>query len=749
MHLPALISDLAVILLTGGTVTIVFKKLRLPLVLGYILAGFLIGPLTPFTLADHPSVQVWGDIGAIILMFTLGLHFDLHKLARVGGSAIISSLVMVGGMLLLGFAAGQLMGWEQTDSIFLGGMIALSSPTIIIRVFGELKVGRQEFARLVAGSLVVEDVAGIFMMVVLFALGSSQSVFGGGVLLQLGLLALYLAVWLIFGVYLLPTLLRRTSGLMTDEMLLIVSLGICFGMVLLADVLGFSSALGAFLAGSLLAGTLHAGRIKKLTAGVRDLFGAVFFIAVGLMLDPSAVAAHTGSILIITVVTLLGKFLFAAVGELVAGHSLRQAVDCACSLSQIGEFAFIIASLGISQGVLADYIYPVIVAVSVLTTLTTPFLIKNRGAVYDRIARLLPARLLQKLDRYTDEHQSERETDGDWTLFLRRYLHRTFFFGSVMLGAALLGQHILLPFLIRVLPGEAPGEVICLALIYLCTALFLRPMLDIHSPQFTTLWLKKRSFRPPLIALCVIRVLIVLAIIFLPLESIAGLNALWLLPLMAAAVFIASRFGWFSSAYFSVQARFLTNLNERQLQKLADSDDPAWLDERLVAAEFVWPAPNGPQTLGQLGLGRRYGVNVIRIRRGRHAADMPGSDAAVHAGDRVTVLGERENLRAFCLSFGLEEDADAPTLRAFSENEKTLFCSAFVPEADSPLIGRTIRDSRLRENYRCLILGLQRDLLPIVRPNVDLVIQSGDVLWLLGTRHMAEKLLADADGEEV
>lgn len=646
MHLPDLVSDLAVILLTGGVITVIFKKLNLPLVLGYILAGFLIGPYMPlfFSLADIEAVSTWSEIGIIILMFCLGLEFNLHKLASVGGTAIITALVEVGGMLAMGFAVGQLMGWGTMDSIFLGGMLSMSSTTIIIKAFDELNVRKTDFAQLVFGTLVMEDIAGIFMMIILSTISVSKSISGGALALQLGLLVLYLVLWLVLGIFLLPTLLNKASKLMSDETLLIVSLGICFGMVLLADALGFSSALGAFLAGSLLAGTVHAERVEHLTSGVKDLFGAVFFISVGMMLDPGAVVKYIWPILILTAVTIVGKLLFSSLGVLLSGHTLRQAIYCGCSLAQIGEFAFIIASLGLSLGVIADYIYPIIISVSVITTLTTPFFIKSADRICTGLERLLPQKLVQQLERYTDEEQSVKEQDSDWAVFLRRYVKRTVFYGVLMLGIVILGDAVLLPLLRETIHVPWISKAITLCAVYLCIAMFIRPMLDAHSPQYTVLWAKKRSFRLPLIALSVIRVLVIVLIVFLPIRTVLGIHSLWLLPLLAAAVLVAGHFGWFASAYLSVETRFLTNFNERLLQKYGDSDDATWLDEKLYVTELICPSEEAGKDLRALGWGRRYGVNIIKIVHGRRELDIPSGDTVLGEGDRLAVLGERENL---------------------------------------------------------------------------------------------------------
>ena len=747
MHLPELISDLAIMLLTAGVVTVIFKKIKQPLVLGYIVAGFLIGPYMPlfFTVADSASISTWSEIGVIVLMFGLGLEFNLHKLAQVGGTAIITALTEVGGMLLIGFGVGQLLGWGIMDSVFLGGMLSMSSTTIIIKAFDELGVRNQGFAQLVFGTLVIEDIAGIFMMIILSTLSVSQSISGGALAMKLALLVLYLALWLILGIYLLPTLMNKATPLMNDETLLVSSLGICFGMVLLANALGFSSALGAFMAGSLLAGTVHAERVEHLTSGVKDLFGSVFFLSVGMMLDPAMIVKYIVPILIITLVTLVGKLIFSSLGVLLSGQTLKNAVHCGCSLAQIGEFAFIIASLGLSLGVIADYIYPIIVSVSIITTLTTPSFIKGSDKLYEWLEKVLPSKLTEKLARYTDEEQSSKEKNGDWSAYLGRYVKVTAFYGVVMLGISLIGSLVQLPLLGKL--GLEPwlAKLICLAVVYLGISIFIRPMLDMKSPQFTTLWVKNRNFRLPLMALTAIRVLIIVIIAFIPANTVSGVAGLWLLPLILAAVLLIYRSGWFASAYLSVEARFLANFNERQLQRLDSDDAVEWLDQRLHVLSFQYEQHGG--TLKELGWGKRFGVNVIKIVRGKRHINIPSGDAALHSGDTVYILGEPAELRNLCLDLGIAEPAELPTLREFIAAENSdpdaLYSYAISVDKGSELAGKTVRGSGIRDNYDCMVLGLQRSRLPIAQPDVNMQIQNGDLVWVLGAKVMAGKLLAN------
>lgn len=752
--MPKLISDLAIMLLTAGVVAVLFRRLKLPLVLGYILVGFLVGPYMPwfFTVADKASIETWSEIGIIVLMFSLGLEFNLHKLASVGATAVVTALTEVLGMLAVGYLAGQALGWSMMDSIFLGGMLSMSSTTIIIKAFDELGVRQESFAQLVFGTLVIEDIAGIFMMIILSTLSVSKNISGGALALQLGMLVLYLALWLILGIYILPTLLHKAERFLNDETLLLGSLGICFGMVLLADRLGFSSALGAFLAGSLLAGTVHAERVEHLSGSVKDLFGSIFFLSVGMLIDPQMILRYLGPILLITLVTIVGKLLISSLGVLLSGQSLRRAIRCGCSLAQIGEFAFIIATLGMNLGVIADYIYPIVVSVSVITTLTTPFFIKHSDRIYRLIRNLLPASLARKLERYTREEDRESEKDSDWLRYLRRYVRVTALYGVLMAGVTLLGQFVLAPLLGRTPLDERMLRLVCAAFCVVGVALFIRPMLDLHSTEYTTLWVKNRYNRLPLITLTALRYLLIVFIVFLPLQALLGISGVWLLPLMLAVIFLIERSGWLSSAYISAEARFMANFNERSLQRGEGEGDREWLDEKLFVQTLeVSPAQAG-RSLKQLDWGRTFSVNVVQITRGKRRLFMPSGNAELREGDRLLLVGRSEELRSLRLSLGLPEDMELPTLRAFVETQDAsadpFYATAIPVGRGSELAGKSIRSSGLREKYDCLLLGLQREHLPILQPDVNMTIQQGDLVWVLGTRRMAEKLLAGGFSEE-
>lgn len=402
-HLPELIRDLALILVAAGVVTLVFRYLRQPVVLGYILAGFLIGPHVAFTptVIDTKGVQIWAEIGVIFLLFALGLEFSFKKLMKVGGAASMTAFFEVTGMTLLGYVVGRAFGWNQLDSIFLGGILAISSTTIIIRAFDELGMKRRGFAGLVFGILIVEDLFAILLLVLLSSVAVKHELSGTELAISTARLLAYVAAFVVAGLLLVPPLLYRLRNKMNDETLLVVSIGLCFLMVVLNTKAGFSPALGAFIMGSVLAESTDAKRIEHLIHPVKDLFAAIFFVSVGMMIDPKVILDHAGLILILTIATIVGKFLTTFLGAVISGRNLKHSVQAGMSLAQIGEFSFIIAGLGLSLKVTSEFLYPVAVGVSAITTFTTPYLIRSADSAYSLAVRTLPPGLLSALEAYS------------------------------------------------------------------------------------------------------------------------------------------------------------------------------------------------------------------------------------------------------------------------------------------------------------------------------------------------------------
>lgn len=760
-HLATLITDLALLLIVAGITTLLCKRLKQPTVIGYILAGFLIGPVVDFvpTVGDMTNIDLWAEIGVIFLMFALGLEFSLHKLASVGSTSFITAFVEVPGMLLTGFIAGKLLGWDTMNSIFLGGMLSMSSTMITIKAVEDLGMKERRFTRLAVGTLVVEDIVAIFLMVVLSTVAVSQGVSGGELAGTIAQLLFYLVLWLLLGIYLLPSFLKKVEPLLSDETLLVVSLGVCFGMVWLADAIGFSAALGAFLAGSILAGTSMQERIEHLVTPCKDLFGAVFFVSVGLKVDPAMLAEYLVPIIVLTLATIIGKVIFLMAGMLLAGEDLRTSLHGAFCLTQIGEFSFIIATLGISLGVTADFLYPVIVAVSVITTFTTPYLIKSADHAAEFLQRALPAKWVAAIERYDQEkHSAGTARDEDWQAFGKGYVSTFALYGVILVGIVQVGISFVWPALeTRIGPDAA--QVITCVLIYLAMAPFLPPMMVFRRKYFTMLWLKSFANRLPLLLLMVLRVAVTVLLVIWPLRAIYQLP-LYAVALVAVPVTLfLARSDWLMGQYLQIQARFLSNFNERQLkarQEALAGGEHHWLDEKLQVAEFICAQEGGlaGKSLQELGWGRLFQANVIKIIRGKKHINIPEGTERVQAGDHLFVLGVAQSLESIRLLAErrqglLEVERPEATLRQFIVHqehfpeEQQLLCYALQVEKDWPLVGTSIKDSGIKQEWSCLLIGLERELLPIINPNPNLRLNAGDLLWVLGEQRMGEKLLKE------
>ena len=519
-ELAPLIADLALILVFAGAMTLIFKKLKQPLVLGYIVAGFLASPhfgLLP-SVIDTASIHVWSDIGVIFLLFALGLEFSFKKIMKVGGPAVIAALTIIFGMIFLGYTVGSAFGWKRMDAIFLGGMIAMSSTTIIYKAFDDLGLRKKQFTGLVLSILILEDILAVVLMVVLSTMAVSSNLEGGEMVMSLLKLVFFLILWFVVGIYLIPLLLKKTRSLMNDETLLVVALGLCFGMVVIAAKTGFSAAFGAFIMGSILAETIEAEHIDRLVKPVKDLFGAIFFVSVGMMVDPAMIGKYILPILVITLTVLLGQITFATLGVLLSGKSLKTAMQCGFSLTQIGEFAFIIATLGVSLGVTSDFLYPIVVAVSVITIFLTPYMIRLAEPAYGFLEKHLPAKWISFLDRYASgSAPTDAGKESYWKKYLTAIVKLTVIYTIVCAAICMLSFRFLVPLANQWLPGIW-GNVLSATATILAMAPFLRSIMirKLRSEEFVTLWGQSRANRAPLVASVVIRIFIALLSIARP-----------------------------------------------------------------------------------------------------------------------------------------------------------------------------------------------------------------------------------------
>lgn len=728
-HLPTLISDLGLILSVAAITTLVFKRIKQPIVLGYIIAGVLVGPHVSFipSVMDEENIRTWSEIGVIFLLFSLGLEFSFKKLAAVGGTAGVTSVVEAVGMLALGYGTGQLLGWNAMDSIFLGGILSVSSTTIIIRAFDELNVKTQKYAVLVFGVLIVEDLVAILLLVLLSTVAVSQNFSGSELLWQMGKLGFFLVLWFLGGIFLIPTFLSRTRKLMNDETLLIVSVGLCLVMVLLAVQAGFSTALGAFIMGSLLAETVQAERIEHLVRPVTDLFAAIFFVSVGMLIDPAMMVVHWLPILVITVVTIVGKVITTGSGALLAGEPLKRSIQASMSLTQIGEFSFIIATLGVTLGVTSHFLYPIAVAVSAITTFTTPYLIKLSPSLSDWLEQKMPRRWLRAIERYTLQADQVKETSA-WRVLLRSYITNLGVFSvlclAIVLGAGpafigLFGDHFM-GMDGRMLAGLATF----LLVLPFIWAMSLR---RIGRNAYRQLWVNKRQLRGPLVMLEVIRLaaaVLVLALLVNVFFSTGwAFVALLVLTVLVAALFRQRLYRF----YLRLEERFFQNLNQRELS-LRRADLAPW-DMHLTQLQVRIDSDSTGQSLSELGIREKFGVNIAMIERiSGHTITAPSRNDRLLPGDNLLVIGTDQQLAH--LQKALDVPRSGPVKPRLAKEDIRLRRFRILPR--SPLVNMRIHDSGLRDEAHAMVAGIERGEQRIMNPDGALTFEENDVIWLVG-----------------
>ena len=517
-NLEPLISDLALILICAGVMTLLFKALKQPIVLGYIVAGFLASPNMPYmpSVSDGHGIHIWSEIGVIFLLFALGLEFSFKKILKMGAAPIIAAFAIILCMMYVGACVGELFGWKQMDCIYLGGMLAMSSTTIIFKAFDDMGLRKERFASLVLSVLILEDILAIVLMVMLSTLAVSKEFEGGQMIKSIVTLGLYLVLWFTVGLYFIPMALRKLKPLMNNETLLITALALCFGMVVAASYAGFSAAFGAFVMGSILAETVEAEQIEHLVAPVKNLFGAIFFVSVGMMVDVNLIIEYIVPIVSIILAVILGQSILSTFGFLLSGQSLKTSMQCSFSLTQIGEFAFILATLGTSLHVTSDYLYPIVVAVSVFTTFTTPYMIRLAEPTYNLITKILPAKWVEKLERNTDEEDAKApdELQQTWKMYVKRFIFTTLITTVLCIAILSLMIHVGKPVVEALVPENWSHPVLALAALVFCSPfLWMLMRGGVNRPEVDKLWEAGARWRVRLTAHTVLRLCIAAAIV--------------------------------------------------------------------------------------------------------------------------------------------------------------------------------------------------------------------------------------------
>lgn len=749
-HLPALISDLALILIAAGAVSIVFKRLRQPLVLGYIVAGFLAGPHMPYTpsVEDTSSIGTWSEIGVIFLMFTLGLEFSFKKIVKMGIGPVIAACTVMFCMISVGSGVGHLFGWGSMDSLFLGGMLAMSSTTIIYKAYDDLGLRQQKFAGEVPSVLILEDILGILLMVILSAMAVSREFEGMELGASLLKLSFCLILWFIVGVYVVPILLRKAGKWMNRETMLVFAIGTCFLMVVIAEQAGYSAAFGAFMMGSILAETVEAENIERIVSPVKDLFGAIFFVSVGMLVDPGVLREFWLPVCVITAAILLGQVLFGTGSFLLSGQPLKVAMQCGFSLAQIGEFAFIIASLGLTLGVTSRFLYPVVVAVSIVTTFLTPYMIRAAVPAYGFVERLMPAGMLGRLDRRSDR-RTPNGGDKPWPALLKALAAQAGAYTTLSIAAVGLSFGALLP-LCRTTLGHWPGNAVCGILTLTAVSPFLRAivMRKNHSAEFKRLRRRGRTARTGLWLTLGIRFAIAAAVVYHVLDFLSPLH--WGIHIAAAVVtvglMVASRRVKFVS--IRMERTFLQNLRSREVKARAEGRGKPGYAGRLLSrnvhiAQLEVPENSlwGGLTLRRLDLGRAEGVMIAAIVRGKHRLNIPDGDTRLFPGDRIEVIGDDAGLDSLSRRIGTEVHAVTP-----DDAAHRLMLRRVIVTQESIFCGKKLRNSGIRNDFHCMAVGFEAEDGAIDIAEPDHVIQCGDTLWIVGEEAPLRRIMASAKG---
>lgn len=746
-HLPKLIEDLALILIVAAFVVLIFRKIKQPLVLGYIIAGFLVSPnfkIFP-SIVDSENIKTLAEIGVIFLLFSLGLEFSFKKLMNVGGSASVTAFIEIIFITVAGYFTAKLLGWSTMDSLFLGGMLASSSTTIIIRAFDELGVKTKNFAKTVFGVLVVEDIVVILLMVLLSTIAVTKQFEGVQILFTVAKLLFFLSLWFLLGIFLLPTFLKKIKHLVDEEILLILSIGLCLGMVLLATNVGFSAELGAFVMGSIIAETTVAEKLEHTFKPVKDLFGAVFFVSVGMMINYDAMITYAWPILIVTLLTLFGKMVSSTLGALISGQPLKQSVQVGMSMAQIGEFAFIVATLGLSLGVISDFLFPVAVGVSAITTFTTPYLIKSSEPFYNWLVKVIPPKYLAKINKYSANTQSI-QAENSWQTILKNYGRIIVINGIIIIAVYLLFSNFIIPTINENLESNDIKNIIGNALPILFILPFLWALMAKRpsSGSYKELWTKTKYNRGPLLIIEIARFVLGIAILGFFLDRFASTEISFFITIPVALILIIFFSKKLNRFYNRLEKRFISNLNDRSeksdpdaVTRLAGTTDgisnlAAW-DVHIIELEVNPLADYIGKSLNELQWREKYGINIGYIRRGEKLIHTPDRNQILMPYDKVGIIATDDQFQIFKFIFDSRELVP-------EQNTDHIKLGKILINHHSPAKGLSIRESGIRDKTDGLVIAIRRGDERILNPDSSEILQVDDIIWVVGNGKKIEKL---------
>ena len=761
-HLPTIITDLSLILILASIFSVLCKILKQPVVLGYIVAGLLAGPHISLIPTVQPeNISTWADIGVIFLLFGMGLEFSFKKMmsiGKVGGKAMLFEVLTLS---VFGFAIGRLMGWNFIDSMLLGGMLTMSSTAIIVKAFNDMGLQKEKFAGIVFGILVFEDLFAILLMVILSTFAVSRSFEGSELAMMVARLGFFLVMWFVCGIYLIPTLLKKIKKYLNSETLLLVAMGLCFLMVVLATKAGFSSALGAFIMGSILAETIELENIEKVIQPIKDFFGAIFFVSVGMMVDPQVLFDNFSTVIIIAAASIAGKMIFTTTGVRLAGESMKTAVQSGFSLAQMGEFSFIIASMGMSLGVTSASIYPIVIAVSVITTFTTPYTIKLALPAYHVLESVLPNSLTDKLNKREDKKAGEKESQ--WKQLLMSYFFNLAIFSAICLSVYFVSAAFLLP-LCATFDNLDFGHIIFSFVSIIAMSPFLIGMVRNRGRQsflFLSLWSSHNNNRYFLTAMIGLRWVVAIVFIFMTIKLYWNISSVVIVVVALVVFAFIFQNKNLQKGYWKLEARFVKNFNQRQIEmrlnqnskqegNMHELDNLHWIDKNLYVSTYLVQKGGVVEnkTLKELNLRKVYDIIIVAVTRNGKQINFPDGDFRLEVNDTLLALGQIQKLKNAQIDYkGIDLDYSKVinlhdfTLKQQADKHSSIKCMTFIIGENSSWIDKNLYDAQLNRKTNCLVVGIERGDIPIPNPSSHVRFKKDDMVWVMGDDKSLYKLL--------
>ncbi len=727
MHdLAPLISDLAIMLMVAGIVVLIFQRIHQPVVLGYLVAGMIIGPYTPpyGFITDVTNIKIISELGVIFLMFSLGLEFSFQKLTKVGFSALITGIIDVSMMVLIGYFAGGWLGWNYHDRLFLGAAVAISSTTIIVKAINELNLRTKRFAEVIFGVLIVEDLLAILLLVGLSTMVSANnSVFSTEILFAALKLVFVVGSWFLAGYFLVPPLFRKFAPYISQETLTVASIGFCLFMVAIANYFHYSTALGAFIMGSILAETVLVHRIEEAIVPIRDIFGAVFFISVGMLINPAIIIEQWQAVLLISAVLVFGKVSVISLGTFLTGQSLNTALRSGFSMAQIGEFSFIIATLGLSLGVINDKLYPIIVAVSSITTFTTPYMIRLSGQISKQAQKNIPERVKYFMESYT-AWVYRVQTNAQKNSLIGSITLRLFANGIVVAIIFELMRFYGYPQALDFFDSRRDAKLVCELAAIIISSPFIWGMLFAYThtkiPEYA-----KAKLNP-----------IMFGVWFITLAEVTFLSVVnfhtWVMTgvwLLIAIVFFLVSYRHIERSYYWFESQLVSNIGPRQTKKSQYQSLAPW-ETHFVEMDVGWKSPFVGNAMKDSLIRQRFGVNVVAIHRGPNVILAPRGEEVILTGDRLLVLGNDEQIDVF----RKEVIKTAPVIETKLDTPEDFVLQPVLLDAESPYVGKSIRRSGIREKCHGLVVGIERAHHRILNPDPDTMLLADDLVLLVGMK---------------